>query len=220
VSSLFFNNLINSCFNSFESIKQNTDLLDNYLSTINVITDWKFSKDGYCFYPIPHRNQLMGFSSKTESKANIKDPADAKTRDLYSFGFIDDKLSVCIDPTKLDDHLIASVFLYPDNSEIDIFNITKSESKNRAFTRLDSLGKVIWLEPATTRIEVTVGIEGQYSISLLNYIDNKLCTETRYSKDWATEQFYKFYYNKDGDLESVVTIDTNTQVEFPIWKSR
>jgi hypothetical protein len=207
------------CTDNFNAQCDDKVILERDYAIVNDIHSWRFSKDEYCFHPIPYRSEVMAFNPGRIVATKYATVQDAMMKGFHCAGYIGDKLSVILNPSKSADGWTMSYFGY-DETTITIRNATYFLGNRKVYPRLEGMTEIIWLEQNAVRLMIVVGRQKQYTLSLLHYGDDGLLnSETAFSRDWPQEEYYRFHHNEHGEMIRI-TVDSPLKTDDVLWQAK
>ncbi|MFG0608215.1 hypothetical protein [Delftia sp. WSY_14] len=170
-----------------------------HIESFPKVDEWRYSKGDF-FNPIPYRSEIDGFNSPKLLKKKYDSPFEAIEKGNFSTAFNNNHPTIIIAPKEKSCNFI-STSLYGEYLSSDIANVHhidlpyKDSVKN--LPRLNGYGYSS-KEKDGSLVSIIVGRNNNYSINIIEAIDNLPSKETAYASGWADDIEYHYHHDNNG----------------------
>lgn len=203
----------------FKRLENDRAYIEECLSVLDVITDWKYST-GPIFDKPPYSMEMMGYDGGRLLKKIYPSYYEARLKGAYSSGFIDGEHRITINPSK-PKHMPLTVNYYK-TFENTLFRTTteqfsRGEPPSTKPPMLRAISETHFIEPSK-QLNVGAGRGGAFSVLMYCYGANGLLETAHLSaKGFQTQDDHFFTYDDSGNLLMVTTPSKVETMRIKVW---
>ncbi|GKT17416.1 hypothetical protein AVHY2522_15155 [Acidovorax sp. SUPP2522] len=211
-----FRDIISECKNLFHEKKITISKENRVESSLALPSSWRYSRGDY-FYPLPYRNEIMGYQPAKIIKRQYQSTDEASNKGIHSSGFLEGKHIVTRHPIELDTVIDISLFEYNINEILHLNLRGFRRNSRQKEDSLKSIGKTFTRDDKI--INVNYARDGNFLVNLLRKDEKQnIFEEYIYTKEWDTNDIYKYIHDEQNQLLEVRAPGKSGNFDVVIWK--
>ncbi|WP_338767689.1 hypothetical protein [Massilia sp. METH4] len=191
----------------YQKNAKDIDLLMDHYRSLESVELWQYST-GPLFDDPPYSSEMDGLDPGRLLKKKYSSIYDARLKNVYSSGFINDVHVATVVPSSSQSSPLMVTFFDSRDAErliqsIDFYSNKEHSSKKPP--SLVGLGRLYYLNDIH-RVYINVGAGAAYSITVYYYDDkNRVASASMVTAPFDFQTEYEMHYAADGKLESVTS---------------